>query len=264
MQKFQFGRTWSRAFAMIRSTIGTVGVFMLVITLVNSVLSYLMRQRMLAAIGGPASDPSAALAVFGSAWYWAVLAVSITLACVGYAGSIDGFLKASAGRETSVGECFNTGFTRFLPVLGVFILMWIAIVLGFALFIVPGVILLTMWSASLGVLVGEDAGVTASMGRSRALTKGSRLVIFGVLIMALIVIYVPVLAFGGALVGANLTNPAAIRSNAENMGPVVSALTAIYGWFVAMVLNALMASIYVEAREVKEGGGSAYLDEVFG
>jgi hypothetical protein len=45
--------------------------------------------------------------------------------------------------------------------------------------------------------------------------------------------------------------------------PLMIVLTALSGWLTAMLLSALIASIYVELLWIKEGGEKGKLGEVF-
>lgn len=58
--------------------------------------------------------------------------------------------------------------------LGASILSGIAILIGLILLIVPGAMLFARWALILPVIIREDVGVQAAMGRSADLTKGSR------------------------------------------------------------------------------------------
>jgi hypothetical protein len=71
------------------------------------------------------------------------------------------------------------------PVLGQLILVGIVagigIVIGFLLVIVPGLILITIWSVAAPVVVLERPGVFAALGRSRELVRGNGWQVFGVI-----------------------------------------------------------------------------------
>jgi ABC-type multidrug transport system fused ATPase/permease subunit len=84
-------------------------------------------------------------------------------------------------RDHSAGELLRAA----TPVLGQLILVGIVygvgIVVGFVLFIVPGLILLTIWSVAAPVVVLERPGVFAALGRSRELVRGNGWQVFGVI-----------------------------------------------------------------------------------
>src|SRR4029077_1433920 len=76
-------------------------------------------------------------------------------------------------RDASVGELLRAA----VPVIGQLILVGIvagvAIVVAFVLLIVPGLILITLWSVAAPVVVLERPGVFAALGRSRELVRGN-------------------------------------------------------------------------------------------
>ena len=88
--------------------------------------------------------------------------------------------------DLSLTETFARVGPRVLPLLGGSILAAVAILLGLALFIVPGLILLTWWSLFSAAIVLEGRGVFESFGRSRELVRGNGWSVFGVLVITYI------------------------------------------------------------------------------
>jgi hypothetical protein len=85
-------------------------------------------------------------------------------------------------RDHSAGELLRAA----TPVLGQLLLVGIVaaigIVIGFVLVIVPGLILITIWSVAAPVVVLErPAGVFAALARSRELVRGNGWQVFGVI-----------------------------------------------------------------------------------
>jgi len=74
-----------------------------------------------------------------------------------------------------------------MPVLGQLILVGIlggiGIVIGFVLLVVPGLILLTIWSVAAPVVVLEHPGAVRALGRSRELVRGNGWQVFGVVLV---------------------------------------------------------------------------------
>jgi hypothetical protein len=258
---YNFGRTLSRTFGLARDGLPTVGVFMLVIQIASTAFNYALQGQLAVQIqqrlASGSSLPGSA-AMFGSPLYWVISGIGLILAVVVYTGSIHGYLAVERGEPVSIGQCFSAGLGKFLPGLGLLVLWFLGVGVGWVLLIVPGVMLMTMWSAALPALVAEDRGVIESFGRSRALTKGFRWAILGTLLVALLVIYAPLLVFGGAMFSV---------SNAMLSGQGPSALflaaTAAYGWLAGMFINALLTSIYLDCRLAKEGGTAGQLSDVF-
>ena len=119
-----------------------------------------------------------------------------------------------------------------------------------------------MWSVAVPALVAENAGIIASFGRSRALTKGSRWPIFGVLLVSAIIIYVPIVVFGASL-GLGSLASSSTRMAASSGLTMLTIIGPIYGVVVASFLNALLTSLYLETRLVKDGVATGTLATVF-
>jgi hypothetical protein len=91
------------------------------------------------------------------------------------------------GQRATIRGCVGAGFRRFFPVLAITIVASLCI--GFALLalVVPGLIVYCMFYVAVPCTVIERPGVTGALSRSRELTAGHRMQIFGlVLIVGLI------------------------------------------------------------------------------
>jgi hypothetical protein len=84
-------------------------------------------------------------------------------------------------RDATVGQLLRA----VTPVLGQLILVGIiagvGVVIGFILIIVPGLILITIWSVAAPVVVLERPGALAALARSRELVRGNGWQVFGVI-----------------------------------------------------------------------------------
>jgi hypothetical protein len=124
------------------------------------------------------------------------------------------------------------------PVLGQLILVGIvagvAIVIGFILIIVPGLILITIWSVAAPVVVLERPGGLRALGRSRELVRGNGWHVFGVILVLGILVVVA----GSAL-------EVAADSAGTGVGIVVRVIVGV----LTAPLSALAASVlYFELR----------------
>jgi MFS family permease len=153
----------------------------------------------------------------------------------------------NSGRASFV-DCLTTGMRVLLPVIGITILYMLGIMAGTLLLIVPGIVILLMWSVAVPSYVEERAGVVASLKRSRELTKGSRWKILGLyVVMLTIIVLIQMLVV-------------AILGQAGTLAIVAAMLTsAVFGTLFA----AMIASLYVELRQVKDGATPDRLAEVF-
>jgi hypothetical protein len=97
---------------------------------------------------------------------------------------------AESDRRTGIGELMNA----VTPVLGsllvISILFAIGVGIGFVLIIIPGLILLTIWSVVVPVEVLEHRGILGSFGRSRELVRGNGWNVFGVIVIVWVLVFV--------------------------------------------------------------------------
>jgi hypothetical protein len=92
--------------------------------------------------------------------------------------------------DMSMGDTVQAARPFVGKVAGASILAGIAIVVGTLLFIVPGLILLTIWCLIVPVIVLERLGVMDSFGRSRALVRGHGWQVFGTLVLVFLLLIV--------------------------------------------------------------------------
>ena len=92
------------------------------------------------------------------------------------------------GRDFSSGQLLRAA----TPVLGQLIMValvaGVAIVIGLFLLIVPGLILITVWSVFVPVIVLERAPGLGSLARSRELVRGNGWQVFGVLLVLFVLV----------------------------------------------------------------------------
>jgi hypothetical protein len=166
------------------------------------------------------------------------------------------------GRKPSLSECLSGGLRHAVPVFAVMFVAAIGIFFGFLLLFVPGVMLLIAWSVAGPAKVVERVGVLGALGRSGALTKGSRWRLFWLFVLYSIVSG----AVQQSLLGVALMLPG---TTPGATGPA-AVLTPAYG-VVALILtvaNTLvsyvgLAVIYYELRRLKEGIGPEALAAIF-
>ena len=155
------------------------------------------------------------------------------------------------GQRVDAGASLRAGFALFLPLLGIGLLVGLGVGLGLILLVVPGLMLLCRWAVAAPVAVAERAGVGASMGRSAALTQGSRWRIFG-----LVVVYI--------IAAALLTGVEYLVSQATGGSSAISVIvTLITGTLAGVLSSTGVAAMYVELRRVKEGAVPEALASIF-
>ncbi len=113
-------------------------------------------------------------------------------------------------RANSVIELVRSVEPVLLPLIAVSVLFGLGVAIGFVLLIIPGLILLVIWSVVAPVTVLERPGVFAAFARSRELVRGNGWPVFGVIAAVGVTIFVIALAAGlassalGSLGGAML------------------------------------------------------------
>lgn len=137
-------------------------------------------------------------------------------------------------RDSSPGQLLRA----VTPVLGQLVLVGlvagIAIVVGFALLIVPGLILVTLWAVFVPVILIERAPGLSALGRSRELVRGNGWQVFGVLFVLYILVSIVI-----------LLADAAAESASSGVGIVVHVVLGV----LAAPLNALAAAVlYFDLR----------------
>lgn len=129
-------------------------------------------------------------------------------------------------RSFTSGQALREGLRFTLPVLIVQALFMLGMVAGMVLIVVPGVILALMWIFATSALVVERLGITEAFGRSRAVTKGHRWTLLGLLVAATVIIFI-----GEWLIlkltagGQSFVLAVAAPVNAYGVIPLISALT---------------------------------------
>jgi hypothetical protein len=129
------------------------------------------------------------------------------------------------------------------PVLGELLLVAIVagagVVLGFALLIVPGLILITIWSVAAPVVVLERPGGLRALGRSRSLVRGHGWPVFAVILVLGILVVV---------LGA------AVELAAESAGSGLGVVARVLIGVLTAPLSALAAAVlYFELRRANVG-----------
>lgn len=89
-----------------------------------------------------------------------------------------GVANQMSGRPTDLGESLRRGVSSILPVIGTAIVVMLAIMGGFILCVVPGIIAMVMLYVAIPVAVIENRGIGDNLRRSSELTEGYRVSIF--------------------------------------------------------------------------------------
>jgi len=161
-----------------------------------------------------------------------------------------GVYRSLRGEGAGMGDALARGMARFLPLLGISIIMGFGIGIGVILLIIPGLILSCIWAVTVPACVVEHLGVTASLSRSSELTKGYRWKVFGLLVCIFVIAFA--LSFGAVFIFTLMSNPSLVVIGAG----IVAIIPAAFQ-------NVMIATIYYDLRAVKEGVTVDSLANVF-
>ncbi len=134
------------------------------------------------------------------------------------------------------------------------VLTALAVFVGFLFFVIPGIILITGLILAVPALVIESRlSSAAALSRSWELTRGSRWRMFGLLLILVILLYIPIAAIGGLLVtfmpgtGFLFSRPNAILAVAA------AALSGLVQVFIYPLFYCVLTVAYYDLRVRKEG-----------
>lgn len=249
-QQIDVGKVVSRSFEVIKRNAGPyAGVALLLGGLPGLLVGFATLY------GVESSNP---LAMFMSPFYWAAILVSYLCGSVLQAALVRSSILDLSGRPADINGSLRAALALLLPLIGLTLLTSVIMIFGLILLIIPGIIFYVMLSVAVPVMVEERAGVIGSMERSVALTRGSRWQVFGVLVIfALFNMAVGmVLGVVGGVAGAG-----AGGGSPSLVGQLF--VSSVSGVAVALVLAAMLASLYVELRTVKEGATTESLAAIF-
>lgn len=192
----------------------------------------------------------------------------LLLGLMATAAVIHGVFQQLRGKQVGIGACLRVCIARFLPVLGVGILVGLlfvvcfvpigfvvgvgappvaALIVGIGALVLASVFYCTFWMA-IPVAVVEKPGVVASLGRSARLTRGSRLRIFVILLVVLVTQFVVAL----------------LAQKAIGDEPMARVWTGLLFAIVFGALSAVANAVaYHDLRVAKEGVGIEELVAVF-
>lgn len=162
------------------------------------------------------------------------------------------------GRRAGLAECIRAAMEVLLPLVALAILTSLAIGIGLALLIVPGLMMMISWYVSTPVLVEERTGIFAALQRSSDLTGGARWPIFGLfLVMSFTLVAQEwvVSLIGGDIDGSET---ATLFGN-----PAYLTASALLGTLFNLLWSTVQASLYVELRDWKDGPATQRLEQIF-
>jgi hypothetical protein len=174
------GELLDRTFSLYRSHFGLfVGIFALpyLVVLAFRLVGLVFQSQ----------TPQFSNILMNLVWSMGALFLILIVSAASQAAAVVAVSNLHLDRPASVMDSFSTVKGEIPGVIGVSLLVGMASGVAFFAFIVPGVLLLIMWSLAVPAKVLEHRSATDSMSRSMELTKGSRgrIFVIGLLIFVL-------------------------------------------------------------------------------
>jgi hypothetical protein len=204
----------------------------------------------------------------GLSLFAAFLTVALTM--LSQAIVFYGAFQDMRGRPVSLADGLRVGLGRLFPLIGVAVVVGLAVTTllgasfffvvpglvfaGLLLLMIPGVMLLLMWSMGIPACVVERLGPFRSLARSRALTKGHRWKILGLLLLTLII---------GAIVGAVLGTVLAYGPAGSFGAAATQTINLIWDAIWTAFFAIVMVVTYHDLRVAREGVDTEQIAAVF-
>lgn len=159
------------------------------------------------------------------------------------------FVEEYTGHRATWQDSLGYASTHLLPLSILAVVSGVLLVIGYALFIVPGIFLTVAWCAAVPALMYERTTPLRALSRSWELVRGHWLMTFGALLLGLVIVFGISFLVGGIL-------GAAASSSSVDVVLVLSAISRSVADILAYPLVAAIAVVlYVSLRTVKEGAG---------
>jgi hypothetical protein len=166
------------------------------------------------------------------------------------------------GQRPTIAASLATGLRNFLPLLAVTILLVLGAGLGMVLLIVPGLMLLCAWCVAVPSLIADRTGIFGAFTRAAQLTRGNRWRIFGLGVLAWIVLLVVQVIYG-AITGVSSFGQDPLTTLDRASTPLALSLNVISNTIGSVIGSAAVAVLYVELRKARDGLGPQWLSEIF-
>ena len=161
----------------------------------------------------------------------------------------------TAGQRLGLPAAFRAGLRALLPITAIYLVTYLAIILGTILLVVPGILIALRWLVATQVRAIEGPGFKQAFAHSNELTRGNRGRLFG--LMALYFL------FSAALGGG----PAYIMFARPDLIPTFGIAWPITQWLVAFIVGTIsimgLGITYAELRRSRESGLSTRLAAIF-
>lgn len=248
------GRVFRRAFTALRDNpVPALFLTMIFAVLPTAVVQYgvaqIPWQYMVVSIGStylPGLFGALVVRWFGSL-VTAVIAQGAVTALV---------LAEGERRRAGLGECLGAATRLVVPLAIMGAIIGVSVIIGTSLLIVPGIMVYLLWALAPSIEAGEREGIFLSLSRSQELTEGARWKA-----LAVILILAAISLLAGLCMG--VLNLFLVTEGPSLSSAAMLALRIAWATILNILWGSVLASLYVELRQWKEGDNVESLEEVF-
>jgi len=202
----------------------------------------------------PATPPDATsfFTIFTGTFLLMIATVTFVFSAITY-----GSIEHLAGHEVTLGGMAKRGLKAMVPVILSYLMIMPLYLLGVILLIIPGIIVLIMFSMTAPIIVAEGLGPIAAMRRSRELTGGYKWHLLAIFFLIGLIIQL-----GQFLLMIPMFTAVSAGSS-EVFGILFGVGSTVLGGIYYALMGTCVASIYTSLRETKEGTSADKIAEVF-
>ncbi len=169
IKTLSLGEVLDQGIGLVRDKFGLLmGIMGLTVIPINILIGILTQQVQPQPGQPPQVSLGLSLLLMGSLMLFAFVIIPLSNAAVVYAAA-----RTYLGRDISLGECFGHAIRRFPALLWTTILTGLAIMGGFILLIIPGILFAFWFMLAQHVTILESLNGAPAMTRSKALMKGN-------------------------------------------------------------------------------------------
>ena len=110
---------------------------------------------------------------FLASFFAAITIIGILAIPAIWIGYIESLLRIRRGGKVDFGAFFKVGFKQWWPLFVLVLLMFLGILAGFMLLIIPGVYLSVAWMFAIYLKIDRDISISDAFGESRRLVSNS-------------------------------------------------------------------------------------------
>lgn len=233
MKEFSIGGVIGDTIENIRERFGFHLAYALPAMVLSALASLLINRELFATQAGVGGQA----AMFTSPFYWLNLFIGMAVTGWNTTAIVGSMLRRQD--TPSFADLVAISTANIARFIALYLIWYVTLIVGSMLLLVPGLIAVTLWAASIPAMVDQNLGPWAALQESRRLSKGARWKIFATLLICLLVMTVPGLALLG-IAG----NPAQMILLTQNNPLVFGVGTLLSGLLSTVCLSAYVVAIY--------------------